>query len=110
MAWAKCSTHGPIQDAKQVIRGDGSLASLWCKCGLRCQPYQPEGFRAPADLEGVREGDNLNEGPQALADGMEPVEIDVLLEDHATDNGWYDFSGHKVRGRAAALRYVIGGE
>lgn len=111
MAWARCTTHGPIQDAREVKDGFGNTVALWCRCGLKCAEYHPEGFRAPEDLEGVQVGDNLNEAPQvALAHGLEPVEIDALLEEHATEKGWYDFNGVKRRGRAAALRYVMGTE
>lgn len=72
MAWASCPTHGPIQDAKTVLRGKERSATLWCTCGLQAQPYKPEGFRAPEDLGGVQVGDNLNEAPQdALPSGQE---------------------------------------
>jgi hypothetical protein len=68
MAWARCPTHGPIQDAEQAIQGGTERA--YCKCGLKCTPYQPEGFRAPEDLEGVVAGDNLNEPPQVSDHGF----------------------------------------
>ena len=43
MAWAKCSTHGPIQDAKATVRS-GEVVRLTCKCGLDCAPFEPESF------------------------------------------------------------------
>ena len=77
-----CSTHGVVQ-----ARSDGSV--LWCVCGLQCQAL-PEEPTQPA-----------------LAEGMEPIEIDALLEEADQGGGWYDFAGVRVRGRAAALRYVM---
>lgn len=49
MVWAKCPTHGPIQDAGEVRYG-GILDRVVCKCGLDCEAYEPEGFVEHADL------------------------------------------------------------
>lgn len=40
--WAKCATHGPIQDARPVSYG--GEVSLFCRCGLACEPFEPDGF------------------------------------------------------------------
>ena len=43
MAWGKCPTHGPIQDARVTAYGDGSVL-LFCSCGLECEHYEPQSF------------------------------------------------------------------
>lgn len=86
---AICSTHGEVT-AKQTHQG--LLVVLHCDCGLVCEPVEIED-KPPTPT---------------LAEGMEPVEIDVLLEDAKVGGGWYEFEdGAKVKGRPAALRYVM---
>jgi hypothetical protein len=44
MAWAECTTHGPIQDARAILYG-GEVRYLECSCGLKCEPMEaPAGF------------------------------------------------------------------
>lgn len=50
MAWAKCPTHGPVQDASAVYYGE-VLDRLACKCGLNCEPYEPEPFVEHEELK-----------------------------------------------------------
>ena len=50
MAWAKCPTHGPIQDAAEVVYGDDP-PSWVCKCGLGCDEYTPETFVSHEELK-----------------------------------------------------------
>ena len=59
MAWAKCPTHGPIQDASEALDG------LKCKCGLICEPYEPESF---LDHDEVKALAKKNKQPREVID------------------------------------------
>ena len=50
MAWAKCPTHGPIQDAAEVFYGE-ELSGSYCKCGLKCDFFEPETFVSHKELK-----------------------------------------------------------
>jgi hypothetical protein len=86
---ATCTTHGEVS-ARVSQQGDAQV--LYCRCGLKAQPVVIE----------------QEEARPALAEGLDPVAIDELLELHAIGGGWFEFEdGQKVRGRAAALRHVM---
>ena len=89
---ALCTTHGEVE-AKETYHG--AALALHCACGLQCLPLEVP-FEAPkADPLGL---------------GLEPVDLEELLEVADQGGGWFDFDGVRRRGRAAALRYLMEGE
>lgn len=76
MAWAKCSTHGPIQDARVTLR-NGEVTRLTCVCGLACEPYEPQAFVEHEELK-----DLVKTGKQPVED-HEPTEpeLDLVFEE-----------------------------
>ena len=74
MAWAKCSTHGPIQDARATLR-NGAVVRLSCKCGLDCEPFEPESFVEHEELKVL-----VKSGKQPVEDHEAPGEMELALE------------------------------
>ena len=49
--WAKCPTHGPIQDAGNVDPVD---YDLFCRCGQKCSEFKPESFVDHDELKALQ--------------------------------------------------------
>ena len=99
MAWGKCPTHGPIQDAHASVRGDVTL--LWCRCGLECAAFTPHPFVEHSDLVELAAS-----GRQPKADHESPnsPEPTGSIEDYHQGGGMYLLpNGERVKGKAAAL-------
>ena len=69
-----CTTHGLVE-ARETHYGDSLV--LHCACNLQCTPVEEP------------------EKPAPLGEGLEPTELTALIEEHASDGGWYDFDGIK---------------
>lgn len=97
MAWGRCPTHGPIQDAKTAVYGEVVL--VFCRCGLECAAYAPSGFLDHDEVKAL--------GARQPREVLIPPDAPVpngSIEDYHTGGGWYDLpNGQRVRGRAAAL-------
>lgn len=72
MAWAKCPTHGPIQDADEVIVGD-EVVRLVCVCNLDCEPFEPQSFVEHEELVELAES------------GTQPRDAEPLGPEHEED-------------------------
>jgi hypothetical protein len=97
MAWANCPTHGPIQDARPVLRG-GEVSRLECRCGLACTHYEPQSFVPWSELKELAVSHRQPREDHVVPDS--PVLAEPLTYE-ALGGGWFQLSdGRKVRGSA----------
>lgn len=93
MAWARCPTHGPIQDARPVYQA-GVVVRLVCACNMECETYEPEGFVEHDELKELAQADR-----QPREDAPELDAPTISEEPEALGGGWYlHADGSKTHG------------
>lgn len=100
MAWGRCPTHGPIQDAR--ASSHGGVVLLWCRCGLECDSYDASAsFVEHDDLKDLAESHRQPREDHETPESPEPT---GSIEDYHAGGGWYELpNGERVRGKTAAL-------
>jgi len=81
------------------------VVALFCRCGLKCSPYQPDGFVEHEELIELAKSQRQPREDHQPADA--PALEAINLDDYARGGGWYEFpDGTRIHGRAKAMNYL----